>query len=126
MALNPAFASGRDQKSEIRRRNVGDPTKGDDVPTISISDTKGVAKVRIACPTDARLWELMASGQKSSFLDVLDEWEFVIAPIIFTALSFFTRMYRIGLSNIVTWDEAQYVHLLLLTPAIQWTDCVVL
>lgn len=52
----------------------------------------------------------MAVWQKNSFLDVLDEWEFVIAPIIFTALSFFTRMYRIGLSNIVTWDEAQYVY----------------
>ncbi|KUL84819.1 hypothetical protein ZTR_07243 [Talaromyces verruculosus] len=89
MASNSAFASGRDQKSEIRRRNVGEATKGDNVPTISISDTKGVAK-------------------KNSFLDVLDEWEFVIAPIIFTALSFFTRMYRIGLSNIVTWDEAHF------------------
>lgn len=53
---------------------------------------------------------LTAVWQKNSFLDVLDEWEFVIAPIIFTALSFFTRMYRIGLSNIVTWDEAQYVY----------------
>lgn len=48
--------------------------------------------------------------QGKSFIDVLDEWEFVIAPIIFTAFSFFTRMYRIGLSNIVTWDEAQYVY----------------
>lgn len=56
---------------------------------------------------------LTAVWQKNSFLDVLDEWEFVIAPIIFTALSFFTRMYRIGLSNIVTWDEAQYVYHLL-------------
>jgi dolichyl-phosphate-mannose-protein mannosyltransferase len=45
MASNSAFASGRDQKSEIRRRNVGEATKGDNVPTISISDTKGVAKV---------------------------------------------------------------------------------
>ncbi|KAE8551839.1 hypothetical protein EYB25_005729 [Talaromyces marneffei] len=89
MASNSTFASGRDQKSEVRRRNVGEAAKGDNVPTISISDTKGVVK-------------------KNSFLDVLDEWEFVIAPIIFTALSFFTRMYRIGLSNIVTWDEAHF------------------
>ncbi|QGA19288.1 hypothetical protein EYB26_006977 [Talaromyces marneffei] len=89
MASNSTFASGRDQKSEVRRRNVGEAAKGDNVPTISISDTKGVVK-------------------KNSFLGVLDEWEFVIAPIIFTALSFFTRMYRIGLSNIVTWDEAHF------------------
>lgn len=40
-------------------------------------------------------------------LEVLAEWEFLIAPIIFTALSFFTRLYKIGLSDIVTWDEAQ-------------------
>ena len=46
---------------------------------------------------------------QSSILDFLDEWEFIIAPLIFTALGFFTRMWRIGLSNIVTWDEAQYV-----------------
>lgn len=49
----------------------------------------------------------LKNRQKSTFLDVLDEWEFLIAPIIFTALAFFTRMWRIGLSNIVTWDEAQ-------------------
>jgi dolichyl-phosphate-mannose-protein mannosyltransferase len=46
-------------------------------------------------------------SQLQSFLAILDEWEFVIAPLIFTALSVFTRMYRIGLSDIVTWDEAQ-------------------
>lgn len=45
--------------------------------------------------------------QSKSFLTVLDEWEPVVAPLLFTALSFFTRMYRIGRSNIVTWDEAQ-------------------
>jgi dolichyl-phosphate-mannose-protein mannosyltransferase len=45
--------------------------------------------------------------QPKSLLATLDEWEFVIAPLIFTALSLFTRLYRIGFSNIVTWDEAQ-------------------
>lgn len=54
-----------------------------------------------------RVQSLTHRLQPASFLDVLDEWEFLIAPIIFTALSFFTRMWRIGLSNIVTWDEAQ-------------------
>jgi dolichyl-phosphate-mannose--protein O-mannosyl transferase len=28
--------------------------------------------------------------------------------VILTLLAFFTRLYRIGKSNIVTWDEAQY------------------
>lgn len=55
--------------------------------------------------------ELYADGflKPKSFLAILDEWEVVIAPIMFTALALFTRLYRIGRSNIVTWDEAQYV-----------------
>lgn len=31
-----------------------------------------------------------------------------IAPIVFTFLAFFTRMYKIGQSDIVTWDEAHF------------------
>ncbi|KAI5787104.1 dolichyl-phosphate-mannose-protein mannosyltransferase [Geopyxis carbonaria] len=34
--------------------------------------------------------------------------ENIVAPILFTLLSFFTRMYKIGRSNIVTWDEAHF------------------
>jgi hypothetical protein len=47
--------------------------------------------------------------QPKPILQVLNEWEFVIAPVIFTALALFTRLYKIGISNIVTWDEAQFV-----------------
>ncbi len=50
-------------------------------------------------------------SQGPSILDVLDQWEWVIAPILFTAVAFFTRFYKIGLSPIVTWDEAQLVPL---------------
>lgn len=53
---------------------------------------------------------LIKSGdlqKEQSFLEFLDEWEFIIAPVIFTILAFFTRLYKIGLSPIVTWDEAQ-------------------
>jgi dolichyl-phosphate-mannose-protein mannosyltransferase len=39
----------------------------------------------------------------------LDDWEFLLGPILFTALAIFTRLWQIGKSNIVTWDEAQYV-----------------
>jgi hypothetical protein len=46
--------------------------------------------------------------KEQTLLEFLDEWEFLIAPLIFTILAFFTRMYKIGLSPIVTWDEAQY------------------
>jgi len=50
---------------------------------------------------------LTGSQPKSEIVDFLDEWEFIIAPLIFTALALFTRLWKIGLSQIVTWDEAQ-------------------
>jgi dolichyl-phosphate-mannose-protein mannosyltransferase len=37
-----------------------------------------------------------------------DEMTDHVLALIFTLLSFFTRLYRIEKSNIVTWDEAQY------------------
>ncbi|KAK4632213.1 Dolichyl-phosphate-mannose--protein mannosyltransferase 2 [Fulvia fulva] len=46
--------------------------------------------------------------QANSILQTLDDYEFLIAPIVFTALAFFTRMWKIGISNIVTWDEAHF------------------
>lgn len=53
---------------------------------------------------------LMQTVQKpQSLLEQLDEYEWIIAPLVFTFLAFFTRMYKIGLSPIVTWDEAQLV-----------------
>lgn len=42
--------------------------------------------------------------QSPSVLQVLDDWEFLIAPLIFTAFAVFTRLWKIGLSPIVTWD----------------------
>ena len=51
--------------------------------------------------------ELTYSQSEPSFLELLDEYEYIIAPLIFTFFAFFTRLYKIGLSPIVTWDEAQ-------------------
>lgn len=34
--------------------------------------------------------------------------EAILAPIIFTGLALFTRLYQIGKSNTVTWDEAHF------------------
>lgn len=45
--------------------------------------------------------------QGQSFSSILCQWEYIIAPLLFTALALFTRLWKIGLSNIVTWDEAQ-------------------
>ena len=50
--------------------------------------------------------------QPFNLVESVIEWEFIWAPILFTALAFFTRMWKIGLSPIVTWDEAQYAELL--------------
>ena len=47
--------------------------------------------------------------KEQSLLEILDQWESVIVPLIFTALALFTRLYKIGISDIVTWDEAQQV-----------------
>lgn len=49
----------------------------------------------------------MQKQSPRGLLGFLDEYEFVLAPIVFTFLAFFTRMWKIGLSPIVTWDEAQ-------------------
>ena len=49
-----------------------------------------------------------AISQATSILKTIDGYEFLIAPLIFTALAFFTRMWKIGLSPIVTWDEAHF------------------
>lgn len=57
--------------------------------------------------TDCAGQLIAIEAQSNSYLSILLGWEPIIAPILLTALSVFTRMYRIGRSNIVTWDEAQ-------------------
>ncbi|KAL9614391.1 MAG: hypothetical protein Q9167_001121 [Letrouitia subvulpina] len=76
----------------LRRRNVADQAgvNGSIAPTTQEPDDKKLRK------------------PKPSFLKALDQYEFLIAPLIFTLLSLITRMYKIGLSNIVTWDEAHF------------------
>ncbi|PGG97110.1 hypothetical protein AJ79_09338 [Helicocarpus griseus UAMH5409] len=90
-AQETAFASGASQNADLRRRNVPGLEKGDG----------GVRDGPIEV-------DMKKAQHKSTFIDVLDKWEVVLAPLIFTALSFFTRMWRIGLSDIVTWDEAHF------------------
>ncbi|KAK2787448.1 Protein O-mannosyltransferase 2 [Emmonsiellopsis sp. PD_33] len=90
-AQETAFASGASQSSDVRRRNVaGSQTPASGVTNVPVEVDKKKAP------------------RKPSFLDLLDKWEIILAPLIFTALSFFTRMWQIGRSNIVTWDEAHF------------------
>ncbi|KIW57650.1 hypothetical protein PV05_02217 [Exophiala xenobiotica] len=83
--------AGQDE-AELRRRNVTsyDNANGQHVYKVEAEDTKKLQK------------------PKSGLLDVLDEWEFLIGPFVFTAFALFTRLWRIGLSPIVTWDEAHF------------------
>jgi len=76
---------------ELRRRNVVAPSgSATSVVPADKPDTKKQQK------------------PQQSVLQLLEEWEFLYAPIVFTFFAFFTRMYKIGISNIVTWDEAHF------------------
>ncbi|KAL2836542.1 Dolichyl-phosphate-mannose-protein mannosyltransferase-domain-containing protein [Aspergillus pseudodeflectus] len=88
--IGSASTTGASFASDVRRRNV---------PLTDGTTTS---------PVFAQAEDAKKKRQSSSYLSILSGWEPVIAPIILTALSMFTRMYRIGRSNIVTWDEAHF------------------
>ncbi|KAL3485781.1 Dolichyl-phosphate-mannose-protein mannosyltransferase-domain-containing protein [Aspergillus germanicus] len=88
--IGSASTTGASFTSDVRRRNV---------PLTDRATTS---------PALAQAEDAKKKRQSSSYLSVLSGWEPVIAPILLTALSMFTRMYRIGRSNIVTWDEAHF------------------
>ncbi|KAJ2967732.1 hypothetical protein NQ176_g9521 [Zarea fungicola] len=88
MAADRAAASGIDAGDGLRKRAVGSPNESPATP--QPVDNKKLAK------------------KEPSFLDHFNQWEPIVAPLIFTALAFFTRLYKIGLSDIVTWDEAHF------------------
>ncbi len=73
--------------AEIRRRHVGSASQAAVAPPAEADDKKKALK------------------KQPSVLEILDEWEIVIAPLVFTAFALFTRLYKIGLSNIVTWTK---------------------
>ncbi|GAO46232.1 protein O-mannosyl transferase [Saitoella complicata NRRL Y-17804] len=86
------------EQHELKKRKVGSGTgeavvtKLDAAPAMD-HDEKKYAKVA-----------MNAIAQESSLPDVYNP----ILPLLFTALALFTRLYRIGRSNIVTWDEAHF------------------
>ncbi|RKF58664.1 Dolichyl-phosphate-mannose--protein mannosyltransferase 2 [Golovinomyces cichoracearum] len=93
MAVDPAvYASGYDSQSqELRRRDLPN-TSGKEGEVDSIESDK---KPQVSRPP-------------ISIYRYLDERESIIVPVIFTFLALFTRLYKIGLSPIVTWDEAHF------------------
>ncbi|KAI8305154.1 Dolichyl-phosphate-mannose--protein mannosyltransferase 2 [Colletotrichum sp. SAR11_240] len=86
-AEKTVIASGADVGDGVRRRAA---PQGQSVPVTAAPETDDKKKY--------------AKKQTSFF----DEWEVVIAPLIFTAVAIFTRLWKIGISDIVTWDEAHF------------------
>ncbi|KAL2202206.1 dolichyl-phosphate-mannose-protein mannosyltransferase [Sarocladium strictum] len=88
MAADKATATGADHGDGLRKRtNVpAAPAPG----VLQPVDNKKLAK------------------KEPTFFESFDAWEPVFAPIIFTLLAFGTRLWKIGMSNIVTWDEAHF------------------
>lgn len=110
--VNIASVTGAQPAPDLRRRNV----PGAEKPSVVHNDMVDNDHKK----TRPTVWTYPVSSfaseesclttyaiQSNSYLSVLRSWEPIITPIILTALSIFTRMYRIGRSNIVTWDEAQ-------------------
>ena len=109
-STNSSYTTGAGKdEAELRRRNVSSYEKanGNQVVKVEAEDTKKLQKV--PHPNLKHQPMLIPREQpKSSFVQILDDYEFLIAPLIFTAFALFTRLWKIGLSPIVTWDEAQY------------------
>ncbi|GLI81934.1 protein O-mannosyltransferase 2 [Penicillium ochrochloron] len=89
--MDTASSTGAKHGADLRRRNVPDTGKAS---TSTFTVEHDVKKTK--------------PGQSPSFLHVLAGWEPIIAPILLTAFALFTRLYQIGRSNIVTWDEAHF------------------
>lgn len=89
-----AYTTGAgDEGQELRRRNI----PGQDGSNGAILERPSSGE-----PDDKK-----ARQPQTSIFKTLNEYEFILAPLVFTFFAFFTRMYKIGLSPIVTWDEAQ-------------------
>ncbi|RKF55345.1 Dolichyl-phosphate-mannose--protein mannosyltransferase 2 [Erysiphe neolycopersici] len=94
MSLNQAVHfSGYEIENQVtRRRDVPRVPTNEAVTDVNLEDDK---KIR-------------TRNLPKSFWKFIDEWEFSITTIIFSFFAFFTRLYKIGLSPIVTWDEAHF------------------
>lgn len=89
---NAVTSGARPDEAELRRRNVQSyqNANGSQVYKLNAEDKK---KLKQRDPT---------------FLETLDEYEYIIAPLVFLILAVGTRLWKIGLSPIVTWDEAHF------------------
>ncbi|GKZ32668.1 protein O-mannosyltransferase 2 [Aspergillus brasiliensis] len=87
--VNLATSSGVDLSSEVRRRTAPLTQELSRAPDHDAYNAKELKQ------------------EPASFRSAVASWEPMFAPLFLTALAIFTRMYHIGRSDIVTWDEAQ-------------------
>ncbi|KAK4166182.1 Dolichyl-phosphate-mannose--protein mannosyltransferase 2 [Cladorrhinum sp. PSN259] len=95
------MAAANDRAPVVSGADVGDAARRRNVPG---APQPAVVAAEKPQPEDRK----KAVKKQLSVLDIFDQTEWILAPIIFTVLAFFTRFYKIGLSNIVTWDEAHF------------------
>ncbi|KAI9684661.1 MAG: Protein O-mannosyltransferase 2 [Trizodia sp. TS-e1964] len=112
-----SYSTGADADAQgLKRRNVGEYSQGVNGEKIYRYEEEDVKKIKkqvgITLASVSITWTVANAGSimqaEQSIWATLDEYEFLIAPLIFTLLAFFTRLYKIGLSPIVTWDEAHF------------------
>ncbi|KAL2170015.1 hypothetical protein VTG60DRAFT_5355 [Thermothelomyces hinnuleus] len=94
------MTSGNDRAAVVSGADVGDAARRRNVP--------GTPQQVVVPQQPQAVDDKKKAKKEPSFLELLDQWEWLIAPIIFTVFAFFTRLYKIGLSPIVTWDEAHF------------------
>lgn len=111
-----AISSGVPSR-EVRNRipaaeskSVTDPLlqDGDDIDSLKKQNAS-----KLTSDLDSKSKTTNQSSSKFALQDgsLISDWrtlESFIAPLIFTGLSLFTRLYQIGKSNSVTWDEAHF------------------
>ena len=91
--------------AELRRRNVHtyEKANGGQVVRLEAEDKKKIKK-----QVGWLSFQFCAAAINQQLqVSVLEQYEYIIVPVIFTIIALVTRLYKIGLSPIVTWDEAQ-------------------
>lgn len=87
MSSTTGFDGSLKDDSELLRRRREDEVQDESFPSTERED-------------DSKL--------KKTDQSPLARLESIVMPIVFTALAFFIRMYRIGINNHVVWDEAHF------------------
>lgn len=88
----PGADALRHRKSAVDDATLDPPSLGRDADSREKPDS-GSSPAHSGSPSACHSWKTA---------------ELLLAPLLFTALSFFVRMYRIGANNGVVWDEAHF------------------